>query len=318
MDIKNITSFIIRTDTLGAYINAISKIKPITAQEERDLFARYEQLSENERLCKDILSSFKDGKDLDYYKDELAKTQREMVDVRNEIISRNLRFNFAVAKRYSTDDNLPDLINEGMIGMQEAFESYDWRTGNRFCSFAVWHIRRAINAYFTTKSPIIRHKGNRIIPKVKRIENDFYLKNGRKPSTVEIMDILEKDFGIKVDSESEMYDSCIDRIESYIGDDEDLTMENSPAFTERTSVNNGYEDEIEMSSTRHALDEALKSLTDRERTVVCMAYGYDGYLREYKDKEIGQALGLSSERIRQIRHAAIKKMRSAYVAAVEE
>jgi DNA-directed RNA polymerase sigma subunit (sigma70/sigma32) len=60
----------------------------------------------------------------------------------------------------------------------------------------------------------------------------------------------------------------------------------------------------------------MKVLTDREKTIVSMAYGY-GYTREYKDKEIGAALGLTSERIRQLRHGAVKKLRSAYLAASE-
>ena len=71
------------------------------------------------------------------------------------------------------------------------------------------------------------------------------------------------------------------------------------------------------STSAQLLNEAMKVLTDREKTIVSMAYGYGGYVREYKDKEIGAALGLTSERIRQLRHGAVKKLRSAYLAASE-
>ena len=67
---------------------------------------------------------------------------------------------------------------------------------------------------------------------------------------------------------------------------------------------------------KYALNAALAALTDREKEIVCLAYGY-GYDREYKDKEIVDKLGLTSERVRQLRHAAVTKMRSAYLAAEE-
>ena len=152
MDIKNITNYIVRTDTIENYLKDIKTIKPMTAQEEKDLFAKYETCQDREKACKDILARFKDNESIQKYKDELEKCQKEEIDIRNEIISRNLRFNFAVAKRYDNNELLPDLINVGMIGMYEAFQEYDWRKDVRFCSFAVWYIRRAINAYITKET----------------------------------------------------------------------------------------------------------------------------------------------------------------------
>lgn len=289
MNITNITNFVVRNDTINAFVAEINKTTVPTAQEERDLFAQYES----------------------------AKTEDEKIKIRNEVIFRNLRFAYAVAKRYSTDGTLPDLINTGIIGMIEAFEKYDWRSGNRFTTLAVWYIRRAINGYLNKENLLVRPKnGPRIIPKVKKIENDFYLNNGRKPTATEVCEILKKDFGIEVKDELDIYGTRVDKIEQHLGDDDDNTFEKSSVFNEKTAVDNEYDAESDADATRYALNEALKVLNDREKTIVCMAYGY-GYNREYKDKEIADELGLTSERVRQLRHGAVKKMRSAYLAAEE-
>lgn len=289
MDITNITNFVVRNDTINAFVSEINKATVPTAQEERDLFAQYES----------------------------AKTEDEKIKIRNEVIFRNLRFAYAVAKRYSTDDTLCDLINTGVMGMIEAFEKYDWRSGNRFTTLAVWYIRRAINGYLNKENLLVRPKnGPRIIPKVKKIENDFYLNNGRKPTAAEVCDILKNDFGLDVKDELDIYGTHIDKIEQHLGDDDDNTFEKSSAFNDRTAVDNEYETQSNLEATRYAVNEALKVLNEREKTVICMAYGY-GYDREYKDAEIGEELDLTSERVRQLRHAAVKKMRSAYLAAEE-
>ena len=286
MDVTNVTNFVVRNETVNAFINEINKTTVPTEQEERDLFVKYED----------------------------AKTEEEKTAVRNEIISRNLRFVYAVAKRYSTGDLLPDLINVGMIGMYEAFEKYDWRSGNRFTTLAVWYIRRNINAYLNKDNLIVRSKkNNRIAPKVKKIENEFFLKNGRSPYPVEVMDILHREYGIEVEDESDICGARVDRLDSHVGDDDDFTFEKSPAFNERTAIDNEFDDKAESDSAAYAVKVMMGSLSEREKTIVSMAYGY-GYPREYKDKEIGDAIGLTSERVRQIRHAAITKMRAAYAA----
>lgn len=286
MNVTSLTNFVVRTDTISAYMAAINKIPLLTAQEEKDLFAKYESSTD----------------------------EQEKIDIRNEIITRNLRFNFAVAKRYSNGDLLPDLINVGTIGMFEAFEKYDWREDVRFCSFAVWHIRRAINAYLNKENLLVRPKNNvRVAPKVKKIENDFFLKNGRKPYPIEVIDILRKEYGIDVKDEIDIYGAHVDKIDSTLSDDDDFTFENSQLFTEKTSVENDYESDIDTDEMSYQVEMMMKSLTDREKVIICMAYGYGGYNREYKDKEIGEKLGLTSERVRQLRNGALKKMRAAHV-----
>lgn len=321
MDITNITNFVVRNDTLNAFINAINKGTVPTAEEEKELFVKYEGYVDDEHLCDEILASYKNDQASANYiasiRERAEKDRQMQIEVRNEILFRNMRFVYAVAKRYSTDDILPDLINTGIIGMVEAFEKYNWREGNRFTTLAIWYIRRAINAYLNKENLVVRPKnGARIIPKVKKIENDFFLKNGRKPFASEVMEILKNDFGIEVDSEIDIYGTRVDKIEQHLDGDDDNTLDKSSVFNEKTAVSNGYDEQCENDSVKYALNESLKVLDDRERTIICMAYGY-GYNREYKDKEIGEAIGITSERVRQLRHGALKKLRSAYLAAEE-
>ena len=283
MNVNNVTNFVVRTDTISEYLKEINKYKPLGVQEERDLFAEYEDAAEDRKQ-----------------------------EIRDIIILSNLRFNFAVAKRYNNGDLLPDLVNVGYLGLCEAFEKYNWREDVRFYTYAQYYIRRAIYAYMVKENLLVRPKGSvRIAPKVKKIENDFFLKNGRKPYPVEIVDILRRDYQMEVD-ELDVIGIRVDKIDSYLGEDDDNTFEKSPVFNEKTAVDNAFDEAVEQEDSNYQISEAMKALTEREQTIIRMAFGY-GYNREYKDKEIGEKLGLTSERVRQLRHGALKKMRQVCV-----
>ena len=306
MNITNSSTFVQRTETVKAFLADINKTKVMTAQEEKDLFAKYEDSVERAKSVKNSSLSAEQKQSI------ISREEKIQTDIRNEIILRNQRFNFAVAKRYDANEILMDLVNVGTIGMYEAFEKYDYKEGVRFCSFAVWYIRRAINVYFVKENLTVRSvTKTRVIPKVKKIENDFYLKNGRKPSGVEVMDILLEKYGIEVAAESDIYGVKVESIDASLGEDEDNTFEKCSDFNSATASKNAFEEEIENESLSADTKRALSVLNEREKTIVCMSAGY-GYTKEYKDKEIAEVLGLTSERVRQLRHSAIKKFAAAY------
>lgn len=311
MNVTNSSNFIIRTDLTNAYFKDIRNAKVMTKQEEIELFKKFEESVER-------LESVKASKDMFSSADYANIVEREMntqTEIRNEIILRNQRFNFAVAKRYDNNSILMDLVNVGTIGMYEAFEKFNYKEGNRFCSFAVWYIRRAINAYLVKENLTVRTTNNtRYLPKVKKIENEFFLKNGRKPTYAEITDLLFERYGIEGVSYSDIYTVRVDSIDATYGEDEDYTYEKCSEYAVATASQNDYETSIENESMSEATRKALSVLNERERTIICMAAGY-GYSKEYKDKEIGDALGLTSERVRQIRHSAAKKFAEVYKAA---
>lgn len=310
MNITNATNFIVRSNSTNAYLKDIKKYPVMTKQEEIDLFAKYEDSVER-------LNSVKSMENCAEKASIIAREEKIQNDLRNEIIMRNQRFNFAVAKRYDNNEILMDLVNVGTIGMYEAFEKFNYKEGIRFCSFAVWFIRRAINAFLVKENLTVRTTNNtRYMPKVRKIENEFFLKNGRKPSGAEVMDILLEQYGIEVAAESDIYGVRVESIDASFGEDEDFTYEKCSEFAVVTASENGFEEDVENESLSLATRRALAGLNDREKTILCMSAGY-GYAKEYKDKEIAEVLGLTSERVRQLRHSATKKFAAAYKAVAK-
>lgn len=240
-------------------------------------------------------------------KPELEAT---MSSIREEILARNQRFVLAVAKRYSTGDLLPDIISEGNIGLAIAFDSYELSTGNRFCSYAVWYIRRQINHFITSENVTVRSTNNsRVVPKVKRIKEQFYQENGRYPSDNEIIELLGKE-GVTITNESDIYGVKMEYIDAAMGDDDDDNVyENCSEFTSRTASSNEYMDRVEDEALSENMRIALGTLTDREQIIVKMSAGV-GYSKEYTNKEIAEKLGLTAERVRQLRIAALTKMKT--------
>ena len=310
MNITNSSNYVVRNDLTQAYLRDIKKYPLITKQEEMDLFTKYEDSVER-------LKSVQSMENGPQKASIIAREEKIQNDLRNEIIMRNQRFNFAVAKRYDNNEILMDLVNVGTIGMYEAFEKFDYREGIRFCSFAVWFIRRAINAFLIKENLTVRTTNNtRYMPKVRKIENEFFLKNGRKPSGTEVMDILLEKYGVEVAAESDIYGVKVESIDASLGDEDDFTYEKCSEFAVATAIENGFEEEVENESLSAATKRALSILNDREKTILCMSAGY-GYTKEYKDKEIAEVLGLTSERVRQLRHSATKKFAAAYKAVAK-
>ena len=298
MDIKNKTSnFLIRNIVSENYIREMSHIPMLTAQEERELFIKYE---ESQNRVKAALGT-------DNYTMVKATEEALQDEIRNEIISRNQRFNFAVAKRYDNKDIIMDLVSVGAIGMYEAFQKYNYKEDVRFCSFAIWYIRRAINAYLMKENLMVRTTNDsKLLPKVKRIESTFFAAEGRYPTVSEIKTILEKKYNIKDVDMADLFMVTTVSINEGPADDE-VTLEDVSEYAIATASYNEYEATAKNDDLKYRLNMELKKLTDRERIIICMSSGY-GYDKEYKDQEIAEELNLTSERIRQIKLSVRKKM----------
>ena len=307
MDINSKTSnYIIRDVVSNNFISDISKIPVLTKEEEKQLFMDYEA-SQNRVKAAEGKSNYMD----------ILNIETKIQDsIRNEIITRNQRFNLAVAKRYNGGELMMELINVGAIGMYEAFNRYNYKTDNRFCSFAVWYIRRAINAFLVRENITVRTTNNTtILSKVKKIENKFFLKEGRYPTDNEIKDILKKDYNIIDADVTEFHKVITPSIDSLgvdqdNGDDFNIT---NYEFVQRTAAYNDYESTMSIDDLCYKLKLLMNNLSEREKTIICMSAGY-GYDKEYKDYEIAEELDMSSERIRQIRHSVRKKLMKQLVA----
>ena len=276
MNLKEKKSGYINTDhAINTYLKEINQYKVLTASEEADL-----------------VEKMKNG-------DEAAKAL---------LVASNQRFVYAVAKRYGNEDNVLDLVNEGNLGLMQAIETFDPNKGNRFLSYAIWYIRREINAYLNNDNLLIRKTNNtKTVYKLSKIKAKFFAEHNRYPDVDEIAAILEVEYGVKIKDKSDLLDITTTSINTCFDDEDSRAFENTPYFTERTSVENEYQVDIEKEHNSAVSGALMSILTEREQTIIKMAFGI-GYNKEFTNAEIGEDLGMSSERVRQLKNGAIKKM----------
>lgn len=276
MNLKEKKSGYINTDhAINTYLKEINQYKVLTAAEEADLI---EKMKKGDAAAKALL------------------------------IASNQRFVYAVAKRYGNEDNVLDLVNEGNIGLMQALETFDPDKGNRFLSYAIWYIRREINAYLNNDNLLIRKTNNtKTVYKLSKIKAKFFAENNRYPDVDEISAILEAEYGVKIKDKMDLLDISTTSINTCYDDEDSRAFENTPYFTEKTSVENEFQDEVENEYNSAVSGALMSVLTEREQTIVKMAFGI-GYNKEFTNAEIGEDLGMSSERVRQLKNGAIKKM----------
>ena len=247
-------------------------------------------------------------------------TPEQKLEARNKVITMNQKLVYSIAKSYSNNDDelLMDLVVVGSIGMNDAFEKYNLETDNRFCTYAKWYIQRAITRFLNDENLLIRPTNNmRITPKVKKIEEEFEKTEHRKPTVEEVERILDEKYGIKLTSKMEIAPVVIDSITPLQTDaserDVDMDFSAEFSFNNATAIGNLYEDEIEKEDNKTKVQALMSVLSEREAQVIKMAFGFDseGYMKEYNNNEIGEALDLTPEAVRQIKKRAMAKLQMA-------
>jgi len=217
----------------------------------------------------------------------------------------NLRFVVSVAKQYQNQGlSLPDLINEGNLGLLKAAERFDETRGFKFISYAVWWIRQSILQAISEQSRIVRLPLNQVgsVNKINREINRFEQLNERRPSVDEIAEKVDLPQD-KIDEAMNINGHQISVDAPFVeGEDNSLldVMANSDApMADKLLVDESLKSEIQT---------ALKSLNERERNVLEASYGINQ--PELTLEEIGSKFGLTRERVRQIKEKAIRKLRN--------
>ena len=217
----------------------------------------------------------------------------------------NLRFVVSVAKQYQNQGlSLPDLINEGNLGLIKAAEKFDETRGFKFISYAVWWIRQSIMQAIAEQSRIVRLPLNQVgsVNKINRLLNKFEQENERRPSVDEIseqIDLPEDKVG-----EAMMVSGRHVSVDAPFVEGEDnslldvLINDNAP-MADRQLV---------KESLRTEIDSVLQTLTERERLIISAFYGIGQ--PEMTLEEIGNKYGLTRERVRQIKEKAIRRLRN--------
>ncbi len=224
------------------------------------------------------------------------------------LINANLRFVVSVAKQYQNQGlSLPDLINEGNLGLIKAAQRFDETRGFKFISYAVWWIRQSILQSLAEQARIVRLPLNKIgsINKVNntfaRLEQDFQ----REPTSEEIADVLdvapkEVREALKVASRHVSMDAPLKK-------DEDNTLYDVLLATDSESPDNHLLDE----SLQREIDRSLGTLSPREADIIRLYYGLNGE-PPYSLEEIGKYFSLTRERVRQIKEKAIKRLKHTF------
>lgn len=240
---------------------------------------------------------------------ELAKRIKQGdMDAFEQLVKANLRFVVSVAKQYQNQGlSLPDLINEGNLGLIKAAQRFDETRGFKFISYAVWWIRQSILQALAEKARIVRLPLNQIgaIKKIFRSFSRLEQEYQREPTTDEVALLIKQSPKIVEDALSlNLYSISLD---APIHEDEesnlyDILLNEESLAPDKNLLNVSFCCEIERT---------LTTLNENEANVIRNFYGLGGLSKHSLD-EIGDKFGLSRERVRQIREKALKKLRNNY------
>lgn len=242
-------------------------------------------------------------------------TTEERKMARDYLIKCNQRLVVAVAKKWADTDTLMDYTNEANFGLIEAIEAFDPSKGHKFCSFAIWYLKRAINHYNTEEVPMIRKTNNSKTSYVmSKVTNDFVQKNERAPSTEELFDILNKKYNKGLKCKGDLLSLQMARIDVDTHDEEEYAYGDLADYNSASAASNGYEKKMADGYNKKLVDALLEELNPREQLLLRMKFGMyedNGLQRELEVIEIAQRLNLTPERVRQLEANAIKKLKKA-------
>ncbi|WP_025006974.1 sigma-70 family RNA polymerase sigma factor [Marinilabilia salmonicolor] len=236
---------------------------------------------------------------------ELAQRIKKGDQIALEKLTRaNLRFVVSVAKQYQNQGlSLPDLINEGNLGLIKAAEKFDETRGFKFISYAVWWIRQSILQALAEQSRIVRLPLNQVgsLNKINKAYSKFEQEHERKPSPEELADQLEIP-AEKVADTLRVSGRHISVDAPFVeGEDNsllDVLVNSDSPNADKTLINESLAREIER---------ALATLTERESDIIKLFFGIG--CQEMTLEEIGERFGLTRERVRQIKEKAIRRLR---------
>lgn len=216
----------------------------------------------------------------------------------------NLRFVVSVAKQYQNQGlSLPDLINEGNIGLLKAAEKFDETRGFKFISYAVWWIRQSILQAIAEQGRVVRLPLNQVgsVNRINKVLSKFEQENERRPSVDEIAD--------KTDLPHEKIENVLKVNTRQVSVDAPMADGDGTSMIDfmQSDSDSSTDEELLKESLRAEIASALSVLNDRERNVIEAFYGINQ--PECTMEEIGKKYGLTRERVRQIREKAIRRLK---------
>jgi RNA polymerase primary sigma factor len=286
-------------DSVHTYLKSIGRTSLLTAEQEVDLAKRIEAgLFAEHKLDTepDLSEDFR--RDLEAVAEDGRRDKALMLEA-------NLRLVVSVAKKY-TDRGLSllDVVQEGNLGLIRAVEKFDYSKGYKFSTYAMWWIRQAIQRGFADSARTIRLPVHvlEMLSKLSRVERDMHQRLGREPTPEELAVELDR----TPDQIEELLRTSRQPIslDSTIGEDGETSIGDLIEDTDAPEASEMVDRQLMAEQLRSALD----ALTPREATIMSMRFGlYDG--NPHTLDEIGRALGLTRERIRQLEKQSLSKLR---------
>lgn len=268
--IKQVTNR--ETPSLDKYLYEIGKVDLISAEEEVELARR------------------------------IKKGDSQAME---KLIKANLRFVVSVSKQYQNQGlSLPDLINEGNLGLIKAAQRFDETRGFKFISYAVWWIRQSILQALAEQARIVRLPLNKIgsINKINKTYAELEQKFEREPTVMEIAKVLEiapEDVKEAIRSSGRHVSMDAPLLDGEDGNMYDVLLNDDTPGPDKGLLNDSLRKEIER---------ALSTLTYREASIIRLYFGLNGK-HPHTLEEIGEEFNLTRERVRQIKEKAIKRLK---------
>ena len=286
-------------DSVHTYLKSIGRTSLLTAEQEVDLAKRIEAgLFAEHKLDTDPDLSPEFRHDLELVAEDGRRAKAHMLEA-------NLRLVVSVAKKYSDRGlSLLDVVQEGNLGLIRAVEKFDYTKGYKFSTYAMWWIRQAIQRGFADSARTIRLPVHvlEMLSKLSRVERDMHQRLGREPTPEELAVELDR----TPDQIEELLRTSRQPIslDSTIGEDGETSIGDLIEDVDAPEASELVDRQLMAEQLRSALD----ALTPREATIMAMRFGlYDG--NPHTLDEIGRALGLTRERIRQLEKQSLSKLR---------
>ncbi|MGA8115888.1 MAG: RNA polymerase sigma factor [Actinocatenispora sp.] len=290
-------------DSVRAYLKQIGRVPLLNAEQEVELAKRIEAGLYASELLR---SKEEAGEEIPHdLRRELRQIERDGVRAKDHLLEANLRLVVSIAKRYTGRGMaFLDLIQDGNLGLVRAVEKFDYTKGFKFSTYATWWIRQAITRAMADQARTIRIPVHmvEVINKLGRLQRELLQSMGREPTPEELA--KEMDITPEKVMEIQQYAREPISLDQTIGDEGDSQLGD---FIEDSEAVSAVE-AVSFSLFQNELQQVLGTLSEREAGVVRLRFGLtDGQPRTLD--EIGQAFGVTRERIRQIESKTMSKLR---------
>ena len=295
INLKADTGLVDRSENTTRFLKDVKDFPTLTREEEIEWFTKYKHGTKEEK--------------------EIA---------RDYIMLCNQRMIIAAAKKWAKTDTLMDYVNEANFGLLEAMDRFDTTHNVKFASYAMWFIKRAINKYICGDLQVVKRPNySKTFHVLSKATNDFLQKNERTPSPDELFDIVTVKYGKDIKDKNDILDLKVSYVDESANDEDESPNYGDVAAYNRASASyNEYEEKEKEEFNKKVVSSLLSKLSPRKQQIIKMRFGMyegdNGLRREYEREEIGQIIGLTSERVRQLELEAMDEMKVEYLRKIKK